>query len=238
MIQRLNAVNRLMARLRGGALAVLILGSGILVSGLAAGEAKAITAEDAPSGTFVYQVTRSGSVIGEQRLTFDRRGDSLTVITDAKIDVKLLGLSLYGFDQHIEEVWQGGQMVSFTSVADDDGTNKKTDMARSGDKLTGTYNGKQREAPFGIFPSSFWNADSVKQKQIIDTSRGKVRTVTIADKGVEAVALPYGQVKAHHYSVDGDMKRELWYDEKGVLVAGELQAKDGSTVRQELLRAP
>lgn len=234
MSQRLDAVNRLMPRLFGGVVAAALL----LAAGLTAGEAKAITAEDAPSGTFVYQVVRSGSVIGEQRLTFDRRGDKLTVITDAKVDVKLLGVSLYGFDQHAEETWQDGQLVALTSTADDDGTDKKTDLSRSGDKLTGNYNGKQREAPFGIFPSSFWNADSVKQKQVLETSRGKVRQITVTDKGMESVTLPFGQIKAHHYSVDGDMKRELWYDEKGILVAGEMEGKDGSTVRQELLRAP
>jgi hypothetical protein len=233
MIQSLIAVNRLVIRFAGCMLAAtLFLGSFV------SGDAKAITAADAPSGTFIYQVMRGGETIGEQRVTFDRRGDNLTVISDAKIDVKLLGLSLYDFDQHVEEVWQDGQMVSFSSVADDDGQDKKADMARSGEKLTGTYNGKKREAPFGIYPSSFWNADSVKQTQIIDTSRAKLRAVTIKDRGMVNLKLPYGNVKARHYTVEGDMQRELWYDENGVLVAGELIAKDGSTVRQELLRAP
>ena len=233
MIQSLSAVNRLMIRTAGCLLAIVLFFGSFVSS-----DAEAITASDAPSGTFIYQVMRGGEVIGEQRLTFDRRGDDLTVITDAKVDVKLLGLSLYDFDQHVEEVWQDGKMVSFSSIADDDGQDKKADMARSGEKLTGTYNGKKREAPFGIYPSSFWNADSVKQTQIIDTSRAKIRAVTIKDKGAATVKLPFGNVKARHYTVDGDMQRELWYDERGVLVAGELIAKDGSTVRQELLRAP
>ncbi|MET1027578.1 MAG: DUF6134 family protein [Dongiaceae bacterium] len=233
MMQTMIAVNRLVPRLRCGVLAVLLL-----ISLAAAGKAQAIDANDAPSGMFVYQVMRGNDVIGEQRLTFDRRGDGLTVVTDAKIDVKLLGMSLYGFDQHVEENWQNGQLVGFSSVADDDGTDKKTDMTLSGNQLTGTYNGKQRTAPLGIYPTSFWNADSVKQTQFIDTSRGKIRQVKVTDKGTEALNLPFGRVTAHHYSIDGDMKRELWYDEKGVLVAGELQAKDGSTIRQELLRAP
>jgi len=233
MMQTLIAVNRLVPRLRCGVLAVFLL------LGLAAiDKAQAIDANNAPSGTFVYQVMRGNEIIGEQRLTFDRRGDGLTVVTDAKIDVKLLGMSLYGFDQHAEESWQDGQLVALSSVADDDGTDKKTEMVRAGDKLTGTYNGKQRTAPFGIYPTSFWNVQSVTQTQFLDMSRGKVRQVKVTDKGTEVLNLPFGRVTAHHYSVDGDMKRELWYDEKGVLVAGELPAKDGSTVRQELLRAP
>ena len=234
MIQSQIAVNQLM---RLGRKSVVIIGFALATAGSAA-TASAITADNAPSGSYVYQVSRQGDVIGEQRLTFEHQGDNLVVTTDAKIDVKMLGLSLYGFDQHVEETWNKGKLVGVSSTADDDGTAKKVDMTLQGTQLVGQFNGKDRAAPLGIFPNSFWNEDSIKQHQILDTSRGKVRQVTIADKGKESLTLPFGAVSAHHYSVDGEMKRELWYDDKGVLVAGELLAKDGSTIRQELLRAP
>jgi len=233
MIQSPFAVNQLV---RGSRHA--IAGTVALVLACVAGPAMAITADNAPAGAYVYQVVRQGEVVGEQRLTFERQGDNLVVSTDAKIDVKLLGLSLYGFDQHTEETWAKNRMIGVTSTADDDGTPKKVNMTLQGGQLAGDFNGKTRTAPLGVFPNSFWNEDSVKQSQILDTSRGKVRQVTVADKGTETLNLPYGAVKAHHYSLTGEMQRELWYDEKGVLVAGELTARDGSTVRQELMRLP
>jgi hypothetical protein len=233
MIQSPFAVNLLVRGSRGA-----IAGVAALVLGSVAGPAMAITADNAPTGAYVYQVMRQGEVIGEQRLTFERQGENLVVSTDAKIDVKLLGLSLYGFDQHSEETWNKNLMVGVSSTADDDGTPKKVNMTLQGSQLAGDFNGKIRTAPLGIFPNSFWNEDSVKQSQILDTSRGKLRRVTVADKGTETLNLPYGAVKAHHYSLSGEMQRELWYDDKGVLVAGELTAKDGSTVRQELMRVP
>ncbi|HVJ44559.1 MAG TPA: DUF6134 family protein [Dongiaceae bacterium] len=234
MSQSPFAVNQVMRhprRLVAGA-ATLMLAAGL------AAPASAITAENAPSGAFIYQITRQGEVIGEQRLTFERQGDNLVVSTDAKIDVKLLGLSLYGFDQHTEETWSKNQLIGVSSTADDDGTPKKVDMELQGGQLAGDFNGKNRTAPLGVFPNSFWNEDSVKQNQILDTSRGKVRQVTVADKGTETLNLPFGAVKARHFSLSGEMRRELWYDDKGVLVAGELTARDGSTVRQELMRLP
>lgn len=234
MIQSLTAVNRLLSHCHKS---VVALTTFLTVSSLSLA-ASAITSENAPSGSFIYQVTRQGDVIGEQRLTFEHQGGNLVVTTDAKIDVKLLGLSLYGYDQHVEEVWSGGKLIGVSSTADDDGTPKKVEMTLQGNELTGNFNGKTRTAPLGVFPNSFWNEDSVKQVQILDTSRGKVRHVTVFDKGKVSLTLPYGVVSAHHYSMDGEMKRELWYDDKGVLVAGELIARDGSTVRQELLRAP
>jgi len=234
MIQSQIAVNQLVRRCfkMAGVFATLLISGGI------AATASAITADNAPSGSYVYQVSRQGDAIGEQRINFEHQGDNLAVTIDAKIDVKVLGLSLYGFDQHVEETWSKGQLIGVSSTADDDGTPKKVEMTLQGNQLTGQFNGKSRSAPLGIFPNSFWNEDSVKQHQILDTSKGKVRQVTISDKGKTSLTLPYGAVSAHHYSIDGDMKRELWYDDKGVLVAGELIARDGSTIRQELLRAP
>lgn len=234
MIQSPFAVNWLMKHLsKIGAATMTALA---LVGFMAT--AHAITAENAPNGSYVYQVMRQGDIIGEQRLTFEHRDGDLIVTTDAKIDVKLLGLSLYGFDQHVEETWQNGKMVAVSSNADDGGTAKKVEMKLQGDQLTGDFNGKNRSAPLGIFPNSFWNEDSVKQSQILDTSRGKIKQVTVTDKGKATITLPYGAVETHHFSLEGEMKRELWYDNKGILVAGELAARDGSTIRQELLRAP
>ena len=40
------------------------------------------------------------------------------------------------------------------------------------------------------------------------------------------------------YSDSGNFNREAWYDESGVLVAAQMEAKDGSIIRQELLRMP
>jgi hypothetical protein len=73
---------------------------------------------------------------------------------------------------------------------------------------------------------------------VLDTGKGKARKVTIADLGMEEVALPVGPVMARHYVVDGEFRRDLWYDEAGVLVAVQMQGKDGSTIRQELLQRP
>ncbi|HEX9448552.1 MAG TPA: DUF6134 family protein [Dongiaceae bacterium] len=234
MIQSQIAVNRLLKRGLTFSMAAVTLLASI---GLATA-ALAITAENAPNASYIYQVMRQGDIIGEQRLTFEHHGDDLIVTTDAKIDVKLLGLSLYGFDQHVEETWEKGQLVAVSSTADDSGTAKKVEMKVVGNQLVGNFNGKNRAAPLGIFPNSFWNEESVKQSQILDTSRGKVKQVTVTDRGKVTLTLPFGVVEAHHYSLDGEMKRELWYDDKGVLVAGELPARDGSTIRQELLRAP
>ncbi len=62
--------------------------------------------------------------------------------------------------------------------------------------------------------------------------------MTVTDLGAETLGLPAGKIQAHHLRLAGEMTRDLWYDADGILVAGQLKAKDGSVVRQELLQRP
>src|ERR1043165_5520092 len=62
---------------------------------LAPALAAALSPETVGTGTYVYQVTRDGEVVGEQRADFERRGDALSVITEVRINITLLGLSIY-----------------------------------------------------------------------------------------------------------------------------------------------
>jgi hypothetical protein len=193
---------------------------------------------DIPGGTYIYALSRNGDVIGQQRMDFVRDGSKLTVISDVQLDVKFLGFNLYGFRQHVEEVWQDGALLSLSSEADDDGTPKKVSMVRQGERLIGDYNGKARNVSAALLTSTFWNPEAVRQKVILDCFKGKARDVTVEDRGEAAVTLPTGQVTAHHFVVAGELTRELWYDADGILVSGQLVAKDGSIVRQDLLKRP
>lgn len=205
---------------------------------LAAGGRAALANADLPTGTYIYALSRNGDVVGEQRMDFVRDHGKLTVVSDVHLDVKFLGFNLYGFRQHVEEVWQDGTLLSLSSEADDDGTPKKVSMARQGDRLIGTYNGRPRNVSANLLTSTFWNFDAVHQKIILDCFKGKERDVVIEDKGETSVVLPTGEVKARHYVVGGELLRELWYDANGVLISGQLVAKDGSIVRQDLLKRP
>ena len=191
-----------------------------------------------PEGTYIYALSRNGDVVGQQRVDFARDGGKLTVVSDVQIDVKFLGFNLYGFRQHVEEIWQDGALLSLSSEADDDGTPKKVSMTRQGDRLVGDYNGKERDVSAKLLTSTFWNFDAMRQKTILDCFKGKERDVAIEDRGETLVTLLTGQVKARHFVVTGELTRELWYDAGGILVSGQLLAKDGSIIRQDLIKRP
>ncbi len=216
----------------------LALANALFLSLLAPAFAEALSPETAPTGTFVYKVMRDGDVVGEQRADFERRGTDLSVISDVRINITLLGISVYDFTQRIEEKWAQGVLVELRSDADDDGNHRTVRLTRNGERLVGSYDGKERDLPGYLIPTTLWNSAAVGHSAVLDTVRGRERDTRVEDKGMEQLTLPIGTIQARHYVFTGEFNREVWYDESGVLVAGQFEAKDGSIIRQELLRMP
>jgi hypothetical protein len=234
MLRLASSVNTTLSRIAYS----LVLAIGLGLSFPPAANAAALSPESAQTGTYVYQVMRNGEVVGEQRADFERRGDDLRVVTEVRINVTLLGLSIYDFTQRIEEHWAGGVLVDFMSVSVDDGDTRNVKLTRQGDRLVGSYDGKKRDLPGNLIPTTLWNSAVVEKTSVLETVKGRERTVQVSQKGVEKVKLPVGDVAARHFVFTGDFKREAWYDDSGVLVASQMEAKDGSIIRQELLRMP
>ncbi len=224
--------------LRRAILRPLALAAALSALVLAPALAAALSPETANTGTYVYQVTRNGDVVGEQRADFERRGDDLSVVTQVRITITLLGLTIYDFTQRIEEKWVAGQLMELRSLANDDGDNRDVRLQREGDRLVGTYEGKKRDLPGYLIPSTLWNSAATGHSAVLETVKGRERSTQVTEAGVEQLTLPIGTVQARHFVFSGQFKREVWYDEAGVLVASQMEAKDGSIIRQELLRMP
>jgi hypothetical protein len=224
---RPSYLQRCLARAAGAVLLSLLLAFPI---------GRAARAEDL-QGIYIYTISRDGTPIGQQRMEFVSDGEKLRVLSHTELDVSLLGLSVYGFTQQVEEVHSGGKIMSLTSEADDDGTDRKVSLSLQGDLLKGDYNGNDRIIDPKLITSLFWQKPPMGETQLIDTLRGKVRDVNVKDLGAETLTLPVGRIETRHYRMTGEWRRDLWYDANGILVAGQL-IKDGATVRQELQQRP
>jgi len=128
---------------------------------------------DDPRGIFIYAISRDGAPIGQQRMEFVNDGEKLRVLSHTELEVTLLGMSLYGFNQQVEEVRSDGKIVSLTSEADDDGTDRKVNLTLQGDMLKGAYNDNDRIIDPKLITSLFWKKPRTGETQLIDTLRGK-----------------------------------------------------------------
>jgi hypothetical protein len=181
-----------------------------------------------PSGTVAYDVWREGATIGTHVVDFRREGDRLIVHTRIRIKVTLLFLTLYRFEHDAEEDWIDGKLVRYAARTDDNGTRRVVLLVRVGQVLQGNLNGELLELPGDMIPGSLWNPATIDQKRLIEPTMGQPRTVTVVDRGPEPVKSGTRTVPAHHYSILGQLLREVWYGADGGVVQAIYLAKDGS----------
>jgi uncharacterized protein DUF6134 len=215
--------------MRAIAFLALLLGAALAIPMPAAATDLAL-ASFPPVGQLDYEVTREGDDIGTQTVEFVRAGDQLTVRTHVDITVTTLGITLFHFIHVAEEQWQGGRLMRLTSQTDDDGRPRKVDLRLDGNRLRGTYNGQAVDYAADLIPASLWHPETVHQTVLLDPIKGRDRQVTIADKGEEPLKVRGQTVMAHHYSMTGQINREIWYGPDGQIVQVRFPAKDGSLI--------
>jgi uncharacterized protein DUF6134 len=213
--------------------ASFLLALGLLLPA-AAGAAVPVPDGFPPPGTITYDVWREGSKIGTHSVDFRRNGDKLTVHTRIRIEVKLLLVTVYRFEHDAEEDWVDGKLIRFAAKTDDNGTDRDVLLERTGGELRGHYNKEQAVLPGNLIPGSLWNPATVDQTQLIEPVKGRAKTVAVIDRGMEKIDLPAGPIRAHHYSITGDLRREVWYGDDGEVVQAAYAAKDGSLLTFKL----
>jgi hypothetical protein len=176
----------------------------------------------------VYDVWREGAKIGTYSVDFLRDGDKLTVHTRMSVDVSVLFISFYHFDHDAVEDWIGGKLVRYASKTDDNGAERDVLLTRDGDRLSGRYNAQPVTLPADIIPCSFWNPAMVDQTELLEPTKGQAKAVTVFDRGLERVKDGSRMVLARHYSITGDLPRELWYGGDGIVVQAFYKAQDES----------
>jgi len=182
-----------------------------------------------PSERLEYAIVRNRDQIGVQTLEFARVApDELVVRIHASVALSFLGIPLYRYGHDAEEHWRAGSLVSFTSRTDSNGTPRQVNLQRIGDRLVGTYNSDNRNLPGDFIPASLWNPATIHQTVLLDPVKGVGRRVQIVDRGEERIVTRAGTIAAHHYSITGELAREVWYAANGQIVEVQVVADDGS----------
>jgi hypothetical protein len=217
-----------MARIKS---ALFLIAAACLVA--VAGAAQAAVVPD--DGKLDFAVLRDGEKIGSYKLSFEQKADRLDVKVKTRIKVKLAFITLYHFDHDGHEVWQDGKLVRMETETDDDGTDHKLQVAADGaGALRVVSDGEEMVAEANAIPASLWNPAFIQTGALMDSLVGKLLNISIADLGEETVAVKGKPVKARHYSLTGDLARELWYDATGMLVRMTLTGEDGSDIQYVL----
>ena len=183
-----------------------------------------------PNQPLAFTVLRNGEPVGTNTITFQQTAAGLQVDVKTAIVVKITVIPVYRFEHEGHEVWQGDHLVSLRSATNDDGTPHHLAVEAKGDGLEVKGDGYTGPAAMGAIPGSLWNPAVPRQSVLLNSLDGKLMNVATKDLGEETVTVRGTAAKARHYVVDGDLKRDLWYDPDGTLVQIHLKAKDDSDI--------
>ena len=212
------------------------------------GAGPAAVAADLPYPPVVtFAVYRNGENIGRHVLAFTQKGGSQLVTIDSDITVRAMGLAAYRYVHHGEEVWAGEQLQSLQTRTDDNGrkysvlaqhtgSSLKVERTTAGPVAAAALDGIQmpdisRETlPAGTMPTSQWNIRQVKQSTLLNTQYGTLAHVKVVPGSRETVRTSTRSVEATRYTYSGDLRMDLWFDDRSRWVKGVFTAIDGSMV--------
>jgi hypothetical protein len=189
---------------------------------------KADAAQAVPQ-TLDFDIAHAGDVVGHHRITFRQDGDKLVVHSELKIEVKVLFLTVYRYQQTRDEVWRNGKLIALASSADDDGTPRDIKGAAEPDGIRVTSGKDSWTLPADSVPASFWNVSMVTEKgPLVDSLSGKIVAQKVVNLGQETVSAGGRDVTATHYRLEAKRPRDVWYDQSGRWVKMRMIGRDGS----------
>jgi Family of unknown function (DUF6134) len=157
--------------------------------------------------------------VGTYTNIVDRLGDNAEVRTDVKIQVRLLGITVYRQEAQRVERWQGQTLLSFDGVTVTNGDRLEVHgAARNGGFAITTPTGTV-VAPSGVHPSNPWSAMVLKADVMMSTRTGKVAAVQVSAGEVAPVALDGASFRARQYEISGYMRHFVWLSDDGTPVA-------------------
>ena len=189
----------------------------------------AADADQASPPSLEFDITREGTVVGHHRVSFQQDGDNLVVRSELKIEVAVLFVIVYRYQQTGEEVWHNGRLIALVSTADDDGTPHDIAGVAEPDGLRMTSGKDRWTLPPDTVPASFWNLSMITGKgPLVDSLTGRILNRRVVKLGQEMVHAGGRNVVATHYRFEARRTRDIWYDANVRWVKMRAVARDGS----------
>jgi hypothetical protein len=180
-----------------------------------------------------FAVMRNGEQIGTNTIEIARTGSQTTVDVSTHIAVTLAFVTVYRFDQTLNEEWSDSRLQSLRTRTDDNGSVHQTSAGRAGEMFAVRADDRDSKAPAAVIPLDLWNPAVLTQTQVLDPSDGTLVPVKIVDHGEDGVPCGGQTVRAHHYTITTNYSQDVWYDKAGELVGVQITGRDGSIIRYQ-----
>lgn len=160
-----------------------------------------------------------GDKIGQIHLTTTRNEKGEIENLKANASVSFLGVEVYGYDQKLEESWEGGELFSMKGVTDDNGTPHIIKLTRHPEDYQATYNDKDLTLPLNAFPTSPWHYEITQNTLLFNIVDFDLLNVTITSSP-DTVEIGGTPVETTKFVFAKDWIATLWFDKDKNFVKG------------------
>jgi hypothetical protein len=183
-----------------------------------------------------FRLIRHGSEIGTHTISFDQRGNALTVHIAVEAAVSLLSVRIVHYTHQATETWQDGKLVALTGATNKNGTPQWMEARRTPEGLL--VRGSQTAqyiAPEAAIGTSYWNR-RMMDGPMISLEDGVLLHPKVVPSGNENIPLASGAtISAEHYNLSGSFNVDVWYDQTNTWAGLALTVADHSNVHYERL---
>jgi hypothetical protein len=185
----------------------------------------------------VFDILRGADKIGTDTIDIEQQKDTTTVKVKTDVSVKVMYIEAYRYEHTCNETWKNGQLISFKSRTNDNGTKHSIDVTAAADKLSMEADGKHSDLPKTAAPESLWSKDVIRHFDAFDPDTGKRLSIKVTDVGEEVLTIHGVDHHTHHYKIadtlKSDFARDLWFD-GDVLVRTKIIGSDNSVIISDL----
>lgn len=153
-----------------------------------------------------FEATLDGKPIGEHRFTLEPQPDGTRLLrSQARFDVRVLGVRVYRYRHDAQERWQGDCLQSIQADTDDNGQRHAVQLAAGDASLASC-----------AMSFAYWNPAILKQTKLLNAQTGEFEPVTIEPLAPAALDVRGQAMDARRWRIAAPGQRiDLWYDPAG-----------------------
>ncbi|MGX9965753.1 DUF6134 family protein [Roseomonas sp. F4] len=172
-----------------------------------------------------FRIIRAGNEVGRHSVRFREQAGVLEAVSDVRIEVKLMGFTVFRYRHETLEAWRGDRLQALDSRLDKNGTRSECSARVAAGGLLLRNAGGEARLPAQAAPMTWWRMATLRPGvPLIDPRKGEAVTpelrITPASGGSRVVVI-------------GGEGADVLYDAAGTWVGFTTTGEDGSAVRYE-----
>ena len=180
----------------------------------------------------VYQVRHPVyGRIGTYTNLVDTNGENVTVKTEGRIRVSLLGIVLYRQEFDRVERWVGQRLISFQGLTTTNGRSVEVKGEAEGERFAVQSPNGSVTAPATVKLANPWSDTVLKGETMLTPDRGQMEEVKVRPAEMTELAINGTKHRAQRYEIarlTGEKRYDVWLDGEGVPVMFSVNTQRGT----------